>query len=103
MAEKKSILESLRFGVKSEEEIAMEAMFPSKEKFKILQMMTSQQPRAIMPWSILGVFRRKYKSKVLALFQEEHGYNKIAEDRLGRVEFAEVVAAVRRPREKEEE
>jgi len=53
--------------------------------------------------SVLGLFRRMYKSNVLSIFQEELGYNKIALDRLGRLEGSEIVAARRRVREEEED
>lgn len=103
MAKSAGIFESLRAGIQSEEEIALEFMFPSKDHFKRLQMMTHHQQRAMVPLSVLGVFRRMYHSKVLSWFQEELGYNKIALDRLGRVEGSEIVAARRIAREKEEE
>lgn len=102
MAGRGSFFEGLRAGVKSEEEIAIEALFPTKDKYKMLQMITEQQPKAIMPWNVLGVFRRKYNSKVLRMLQEEHNLNKVAQERKGRLELSEVVAA-RRIKEKEEE
>ena len=103
MAKGDSILDSLRSGIKTEEEVAIEALFPTKDKFKMLQMITEQQPRAIIPWSVLGVFRRKYKSGVLRIVQEEHNLNKIAQERKGRLELSEVVAAVRRKEAEEAE
>lgn len=90
------IFETLRAGVKSEEELAVEALFPTKDKFKMLQMITEQQPKAITPWSVLGVFRRRYKSQVLRMFQEEFNMNKISQERKGRLELSEVVAARRK-------
>jgi len=103
VAKSVGIFEGLRAGVQSEEEIALEFMFPAKDHFKRLQMMTHHQMRAMVPLSVLGIFRRMYKSNVLKTFQEELGYNKIALDRLGRVEGSEIVAARRIAREKEEE
>lgn len=97
------IFEGLRAGVQSEEEIALEFMFPAKDHFRRLQMMTHHQARAMVPLSVMGVFRRMYHSKVLTDFQEELGYNKIALERLGRVEGSEIVAARRVAREKEED
>lgn len=102
MAKKEGIFEALRAGVQSEEEIAIEALFPTKDKFKMLQMITHHQMRAMIPLSILGIFRRMYKSNTLKMFQEELGLNKIALDRLGRVELSEIVAAGKREKEKEE-
>ena len=103
MAKGAGIFESLRTGIQSEEEIALNYMFPSKNIFQRLQMMTDHNMRAMVPLSVLGLFRRMYNSKVLATFQEELGYNKIALQRLGRVEGSEIVAAVRRIEKEGEE
>jgi hypothetical protein len=91
-----SILDQLRSGVQSEEEIALKFLFPARNKFEFLQMLTDQQPRAVTPFSVLGVFRRKYHSKVLTMFQEEMSINKIAQERKGRLEGSEVVVGIRR-------
>lgn len=104
MPERRGIFEALRAGVKSEEEIALNFLFPARSKFEYLQMLTEQQPRAIIPWTVLGVFRRKYNSKVLKMVQEEHNINKIAQERKGRLEGSEVVVGIRKVlKEKEEE
>lgn len=100
---KQGIFEALRAGVQSEEEIAIEALFPTKDKFKMLQMITHHQMSAQVPLAILGLFRRMYKSAALRTMQEELNINKIALDRLGRVELSEVVSAKRREKEKEED
>ena len=97
------IFDSLRAGVQSEEGAALDFMFPSKNQFKRLQMMTHHNMRAMVPLSVLGLFRRMYKSEVLRIFQEELGTNKIALDRLGRVEGSEIVAPSRRSRGGEDE
>jgi len=102
MPEKRGIWEALRAGVTSDEEIALNFLFPAKSKFEFLQMLTEQQPRAIIPWSVLGVFRRMYGSRILKMVQEEHNINKIAQERKGRLEGSEVVAAGRRKKEEEE-
>lgn len=86
-----SIFETLRAGIESEEEIALKFLFPAKSRFEYLQMLTEQQPKAITPFSVLGIFRDKYKSKVLMKFQEEHNINKIAQERKGRLEGSEIV------------
>ena len=103
MAKQVGIFEGLRAGVQSEEQIALEWMFPAKNHFQKLQMMTHHSNKAMVPLSVMGLFRRMYHSKVLTDFQEELGYNKIALDRLGRVEGSEIVAARRRAREEEED
>ena len=97
------IFEGLRAGIQSEEEIALQWMFPAKDNFRKLQMMTHHSNKAMVPLSVMGLFRRMYKSPTLRIFQEELGTNKIALDRLGRVEGSEIVAARRKIREEEED
>ena len=80
----------------SEEEHIIDAMFPSKNPARRLQMVTRTQPRAIQPMSVLGVFRRLFSSRVLQWWQEEMRYNEIARNGEGRIELAEVMASVRR-------
>ena len=92
----KSLWDTLRSGSTSEEEMALNFLFPAASKFQYLQMLTEQQPRSIMPWSVLGVVRDKYKSKVLRNVQLEHNVNKIAQERKGRLEGSEVVVGIRR-------
>lgn len=100
---KGGIFETLRAGVKSEEELAIEAFFPTKDKFKMLQMITEQQPKAITPWSVLGVFRRRYRSQVLRMFQEEFNMNKISQERKGRLELSEILVSRKKALEEEKE
>lgn len=97
------IFEGMRAGIQSEEEVALQWMFPAKTNFRRLQMMTHHNNKAMVPLSVLGLFRRMYKSQVLSMFQEELGYNKIALDRLGRVEGSEIVASRRKAREEDED
>ena len=96
MASGKSWHEGLRMGIQSENELAIEAMFPTKDKFKMLQMISELNIRAVMPFTVLGVFRRMYSSKILRLFQEEHNLDKVALDRKGRLELSEIVASRKR-------
>lgn len=103
MAKGQGIFESMRAGVRSEEEVALSYMFPAKDAFKRLQMMTRHQYRSMTSLSMLGLFRRLYKSRVLTIFQEELNINKIALDGLGRIEGSEIVASRRAAREKEED
>jgi len=95
-----SFFDKARTGFVSDEEMAIRALFPYQDKFRMLQTITEIGPRAIMPWTVLGIFRRKYKSQVLAIFQEEHNLNKVSLDRKGRLELSEIVA---RPKLKEKE
>ena len=99
----KSLWDTLRQGATSEEETALNFLFPAKNKFEYLQMLTDQNPRAILPWSVLGVFRDKYKSKVLRATQYEHNVNKIAQERKGRLEGSEVVVGIRRSQQDNED
>ena len=101
MAGNTSIWDNFRTGVQSDQDVALQVLFPAKTQFQKLQMLNEQQPGAIMPWSVLGVFRRKYKSKVLTDFQEEHMINKISQDRKGRLEGSEVTASKRLEKEEE--
>jgi len=103
MPKSQGIFEGMRAGLQSEEEIALQWMFPAKNQFQKLQMMTHHSNKAMVPLSVLGLFRRMYGSKVLSMFQEELALNKIALDRLGRVEGSEIVAARRKAREEEED
>jgi len=98
-----NIWENLRSGVQSDQEVAYQILFPGKSKFQMLQMLNEQTPGAIMPWSVLGVFRRKYKSKILEVFQEENMINKIAQDRKGRLEGSEIAASRRISKEDNDE
>jgi len=97
------IFERLREGIQSEEEVALKFLFPAGSRFEMLQMLSDHQPRAVNPFAVLGVFRWKYKSKVLKRFQEEYNINKIAQARKGRLEGSEIVAGVRRSSSREEE
>lgn len=97
------IFETLRAGVKSEEEVALSFMFPTTDNYKRLQMMTRHQYGIQPSLAVMGLFRRLYGSKVLRIFQEELNINKIALDGLGRVEGAEIVSARRVARESKDE
>lgn len=102
MPERRSFLDSLRGG-QSEEEMALNFLFPAKNKFEYLQMLGEHPVRSNTPYSVLGVFRRKYKSKVLESFQYEMNVNSIGQERKGRLEGSEVVVGIRRSKDKEEE
>ncbi len=98
---KQSWYEKVRGGMHTEEEAAFEIMFPFQDKFRRLQMMTDVGIKSQMPWSVLGVFRQKYDSKLLKSLQVESGLNKISLDRKGRGEASEITVASRRPPEKD--
>ncbi len=103
MPERRSLWDTLRAGAQSEEEMALNFLFPAKNKFEFRQMLTENQPRAITPFAVLDVFRKKYNSKVLREFADSHNVLKVGQERKGRLEGSEIVVGVRRAREKEEE
>jgi len=88
----------IKAGIQSEEETAIAALFPASNKFNMKQMITELQPKATTSFSVLGVFRRLYKSRTLTWFQDEYNSNKIAQERKGRLELSEVVAAGKKMR-----
>lgn len=91
-----SIWDALGSGGGSEEEATLKFMFPAKNKFEFKQMLSDLQGGAVVPFSVLGVFRRKYKSKTLYNFQDEHNSNKTAQERKGRLEGSEIIVGMRR-------
>ena len=99
----KGLFGGARDAFKSEEEVAIEALFPTNDRFQMLQMITEVAVRAEMPWTVLGVFRRRFKSQVLRVLQEEHNLNKIAQERKGRLELSEIVSSPRRRDDKDKE
>jgi hypothetical protein len=98
-----TIFEAARFGFQNEESQALTLLFPFANKFQKLQMMTQNTMGVINPLTVMGIFRRKFKSEVLGMFQEERGINMIAFDRLGRQEGAEVTASRRLKGEEDDE
>ncbi len=103
MTQRKSLWETLRAGAQSEEAVALNFLFPAQNKFEMLQMLTETQPRAVIPFAVLDVFRQKYKSKVLTLFTKSHNTIKIGQERKGRLEGSEVVVGVRKAMEKKDD
>lgn len=103
MAGGSSIWADIRSNTSSENEVAIKLLFPATNRFQSLQMLSDLQPRAVVPFSVLGVFRRVYKSKVLEMFQEEHNLNKVSQERKGRLEGSEITASSRRAKEREED
>lgn len=103
MAKGRGVFETMRGSARSEEEVALNYMIPAKNQFQKLQMMARHQHRSMISLSVLGIFRRMYKSRVLGMFQEELNTNKIALDGLGRIEAAEVIVSKRVGRESEKE
>ena len=98
-----SLLDSLRRGASSEEVATLKFLFPARNRFEMLQMLTETQPRAVTPFAVLDVFRKKYKSKILTSFSESHNTIKIGQERKGRLEGSEVVVGIRRSQKEGED
>ncbi len=78
------------------EESALAFIFPTKDKFKQLQMLTELRPKEVVPISVVGMFRRMYKSQVLKVFEEEIFLNRKSLDRKGVLEASEIISARRK-------
>jgi len=85
---------SASFG--SEEELAVRTLFPTKNRFELLMMITELNPNEVVPLSILGVIRRRWHSKVILMYEEEFRMNRKSKDRKGVLEMAEIFSAGRR-------
>ena len=91
-----NLFDKTRQAFTTEDEVAVSSLFPAKNKFQMLQMITELSPRSQPAWMILGLFRRRFKSVVLGDIQEEHNVNKIAQERKGRLELSEVFSSPRK-------
>ncbi len=89
--------------LQSSEEAALQFIFPTKDKFKQLQMLTEFRPKEVVPLSIVGVHRRLFKSNVLKIWQEEIHTNRKSLDRKGELVAAEILASHKRALEEENE
>lgn len=90
------IFKGLSIGIEPEYQHAIKTLYPYENKFQRLQMLTETGARLQVPMMVLGVLRRRFKSDVLMMIQEEQGLNRIALDRKGRIELGEIVAHPRR-------
>ena len=97
-----SLLEGIGTGLESDETQAIQALFPTKDKFRMLQMISDLSPRSVGLISVLGVIRRRFNSQVLLMYEEELRMNKIAQDRKGRIELSEVIVGARRAGERDQ-
>lgn len=91
-----SLIDDLKGMVRSEEQIAMDTLFPSKDELKMLQMMNRVAPRMTTALSVLGFMRRRFNSDVLRIFQEELTLNNIAREGFGRAEAVEVLVGIKK-------
>ena len=97
-----SLLEGIGTGMESDESIAIAALFPTKDSFKKLMMISDLSPRSVGLISVLGVIRRRFNSTILLMYEEELRMNKIAQDRKGRIELSEVLVGARRAGERDQ-
>ena len=97
-----SLLEGIGTGLDSDETIAIQALFPTKDSFKKLMMISDLSPRSVGLISVLGVIRRRFNSTILLMYEEELRMNKIAQDRKGRIELSEVLVGARRAGERDQ-
>ena len=97
-----SIFEGIGSGMESDETVAIQALFPTKDAFKKLCMISDLTPRSVGLISVLGVIRRRFNSTVLLMYEEELRMNKIAQDRKGRIELSEVLVGARRASERDQ-
>ena len=97
-----SLLEGIGTGLESDETIAIQALFPTKDSFKKLMMISDLSPRSVGLISVLGVIRRRFNSTILLMYEEELRMNKIAQDRKGRIELSEVLVGARRAGERDQ-
>ena len=97
-----SLLEGIGTGIESDETVAIQALFPTRDKFRMLCMISDLSPRSVGLVSVLGVIRRRFNSTVLLMYEEELRMNKIAQDRKGRIELSEVLVGARRAGERDQ-
>ena len=91
----KSLMEAIMAESGSEEISALSLLFNTKN-YQQLKMLSEISPSNMYVSVILGVLQRRYKSKVLKLFDEEMLSRQKSRDRQGIVEFVEVLLGVRR-------
>jgi len=105
---------SVKIQTESEEALAFKVLFPAKNKLQHLQMITEipnrlRVPMAVMrvPMAVMGVIRRLYASTgnidAIQTFEEEFYVLGLPIDRKSRLEASEIVAAVRRKRDDDED
>jgi hypothetical protein len=99
-----NMFEAARFNMQGDQASAtLDFMFPTTDKFKKLQMVGENTKRMVNSLAVTGIFRRKFHSQTLAIFQEELNINNIALDRKGRIEASEISASVRHAKDSDED
>jgi len=95
MPEGRSLMDAITAQAAPEEISALNLLFNTKN-YQQLKMLSEITPSNMYVSIILGMLQRRYKSKVLRLFDEEFLSRQKSRDRQGIVEFVEVLLGVRR-------
>jgi len=86
-----SLLDGLGIGGVSEDQIALQTLYPTNDPFKKLQMVSDVKLKMVPGLSVMGVLRRRFKSTILRMWDEEYRINTIPVDRKSRIEAAEIL------------
>ncbi len=98
----RSLMDQIMATSASEEISAINILFDTKN-YQRLKMISEIPPQLMYVLTILGVLQRRYKSKVLKLFDEEFLSRQKSRDRQGILELVEVLLGVRKLGENREE
>lgn len=90
-----SLMDSIMAQSAPEEMSAINVLFDTKN-YQRLKMISEIPPQLMYDMTVLGVLQRRYKSKVLKLFDEEFLSRQKSRDRQGVLELVEVLLGVRR-------
>jgi len=94
-AGERSLMDSIMASSASEEISAINVLFDTKN-YQRLKMISEIPPQLMYSLTVLGVLQRRYKSKVLKLFDEEFLSRQKSRDRQGVLELVEVLLGVRK-------
>jgi len=93
--EGRSLMDNIMGSSASEEMSAINVLFDTKN-YQRLKMISEIPPQLMYVLTILGMLQRRYKSKVLKLFDEEFLSRQKSRDRQGILELVEVLLGVRK-------
>lgn len=98
MTQGRSLIEAITASSSSEELGALEMLFGTKD-YQRLKMISEIAPSNMYAMVVLGVLQRRFKSKVLRLFDEEFLSRQKSRDRQGILEMVEIILGFRRQAE----
>ena len=101
-AGERSLMDSIMSTAAPEEVSAINILFDT-QNYQRLKMISEISPSIMYAMTVMGVLQRRYKSKVLRLFDEEFLSRQKSRDRQGVLELVEVLLGVRRLGEEERE